>query len=130
MIRHIFMGLAIMAFIVSGMAADNITALSNNTTGNLTVNKLIVIAPVPNAMPPIMELGSIGKHNNTDPVYAYLSGTNPNIFNTPLYRKTPGSVTADYSMTTSMKAFLSTNDSARYPTGKSARIGLVHLNAN
>jgi hypothetical protein len=66
---------------------------------------------------------------NTRQVLA-LSGTDPSIFDSGLFIKSAVDFVSSPDYTASMNVFLSGNETATYPTGKIATIGLVHLAAN
>jgi len=66
---------------------------------------------------------------NTRKVLA-LSGTDPSIFERGLFTMSGAGDVSNPAYTVSMNAFLSGNETATYPTGKVATIGLVHLAAN
>ena len=66
---------------------------------------------------------------NTRQVLA-LSGTDPSIFDLGLFTKSATGYVSNPDYTASMNVFLSGNETATYPTGKVATIGLVHLASN
>lgn len=105
------------AFGMTSGAEEDITAppveVNNVSEVNRTENLAIEIVPL----------------TNTRQVLA-LSGTDSSIFEGGLFTKSAAGYVTNPAYTISMNAFLSGNETATYPTGKVATIGLVHMAAN
>ncbi|MGC9514577.1 hypothetical protein [Methanocrinis sp.] len=105
------------AFGMTSGAEEDITAppveVNNVSEVNRTENLAIEIVPL----------------TNTRQVLA-LSGTDSSIFEGGLFTKSAAGYATNPAYTISMNAFLSGNETATYPTGKVATIGLVHMAAN
>ena len=115
--RIVAVSILLTAFGMMSGAQEDITVLPpvdvNVSAENITGDVAIEVAPL----------------TNTRQVLA-LSGTDPSIFEGGLFTKSAAGYVSNPAYTASMNAFLSGNETATYPTGKLATIGLVHLAAN
>lgn len=100
-----------------GLAQENATILPpvdvNVTVENRTENVTIEVVPL----------------TNTRQVLA-LSGTDSSIFDSGLFTKSAAGFVSNPAYTASMNTFLAGNETATYPTGKMATLGLVHMVTN
>ena len=115
--RIVAVSILLTAFGMMSGAQEDITVLPpvdvNVSAENITGDVAIEVAPL----------------TNTRQVLA-LSGTDPSIFERGLFTMSGAGDVSNPAYTASMNAFLSGNETATYPTGKLATIGLVHLAAN
>jgi hypothetical protein len=115
--RIVALSVLLIAFGMASLAQEDATILPpadvNITVENENENAAIEVVPL----------------TNTRQVLA-LSGTDPSIFDLGLFTKSATGYISNPDYTASMNAFLSGNETATYPSGKVATIGLVHLASN
>ncbi|MBN2220019.1 MAG: hypothetical protein JW697_07060 [Kosmotogaceae bacterium] len=115
--RIVALSVLLIAFGMASLAQEDATILLpadvNITVENENENATIEVVPLTNTRQVLV-----------------LSGTDPSIFDRGLFPKSTTGYVSNSDYTASMNAFLSGNETATYPSGKVATIGLVHLASN